>query len=315
METAPFFAEVASAPDGARPFWLRTADGVRIRIAVWETGTRGTAFIFPGRTEYAEKYGKVAGELAAIGLSTVVVDWRGQGLSDRLGRTHSEGHVGDFREFQHDVTAMLAAANDLGLPGPRYAFAHSMGGCIAQRSLMEHPDFAGAVMSAPMWRLQARTAMREVQSKVIGFGRVFGLSKTVSPVSTTEPDKASDAYTGNPLTSDAELFGWARAQVAAHPELALGPPGPSWTRAAIVEMLRLDYRPLPTIPLLVMVGGGERIVSRSKIRKRASQWKGARLLEFPDGRHELFLERHEIQNRIWRNSEALITDIETAQSA
>ena len=56
---------------------------MRIRAVLWNGGSRGTVVIFPGRTEFAEKYGRVVSRLVAEGLSVLVVDWRGQGLSHR----------------------------------------------------------------------------------------------------------------------------------------------------------------------------------------------------------------------------------------
>ena len=63
--------------------------------------------IFPGRTEFAEKYGRVARELVARGLSVLVIDWRGQGLSDRHPGNAMLGHIEDFRTYQLDVAALL----------------------------------------------------------------------------------------------------------------------------------------------------------------------------------------------------------------
>lgn len=311
---APFFSDVAAAPEGARALWLRTQDGVRIRMVAWRGGARGTVVIFPGRTEYAEKYGRVAGSLCERGFSVAVIDWRGQGLSDRRGWTPLEGHVGDFREFQDDVAAVLAALGDLGMPGPRHILAHSMGGCIALRTLMEGSDFAAAVMSAPMWRLQARTALREVQAKGIRLLNRFGAHRKVSPVSSTAPGEASPVFEGNPLTGNAELFAWAKAQVATHPELALGPPGASWTRAAILEMLRLDFRPLPAVPILALAGSAERIVANRKIRARAARLPRGRYVEYPGARHELLLERDEIRAQIWAEIDRFVAEVESGRT-
>ena len=41
------------------------------------------------------------------GLSVVSLDWRGQGLSDRLVEPRLKGHVGDFAEFQRDLDTLL----------------------------------------------------------------------------------------------------------------------------------------------------------------------------------------------------------------
>jgi lysophospholipase len=309
-EGAPFHADVASAPDGARAFWLETSDGVRIRMVAWDKGTRGTAYVFPGRTEYVEKYGRVAGEVAALGLRAVVVDWRGQGLSDRLGATRMQGHVGDFAEFQRDVAAVTAATAALGFEGPAYLIAHSMGGGIGLRTLMETKTFRAAIMSAPMWRLQLRTAAREAAARVIRGGNALGLNRRISVVSSTHPAEASGRFEGNALTTDPEMFAWARKQVETYPDLALGPPGSSWTRAAILEMLRLESRPLPDVPFLLFAGTGDRVVSVPKIRSRARRLPDARLVEFQGARHEIFMERAEVRRKVWSEIAAFLDRVE-----
>ena len=135
MDPAPFHNDVAGAPDTTRALWVHTADGTRLRIAIEDGGTRGTAVVLTGRTEYAEKYGAVVGRLAASGFSVVVIDWRGQGLSDRAFANRLIGHVGDFDEFQTDLAAVLAHPAVAALPGPRWWLCHSMGGCIGLTAL------------------------------------------------------------------------------------------------------------------------------------------------------------------------------------
>ena len=92
---APFFRDIADGPGTGRAIWVHAEDGVRLRLGYWPLeGAKGTVLIMPGRTEYVEKYGRVARELAARGYAAVALDWRGQGLADRLGRVPSVGHVG-----------------------------------------------------------------------------------------------------------------------------------------------------------------------------------------------------------------------------
>ena len=150
MTPAPFHAEVAHAPEGARAFWLTASDGVRLRGVVWAGGRRGTAVLFPGRTEFAEKYGRVARGARRPRL---------RGGGDRLARPGAEahrpplnpmlGHVEDFRDYQRDVAALLDLVAELALPGPALLFGHSMGGCIGLRTLLERSDFRrGGVLGA-----------------------------------------------------------------------------------------------------------------------------------------------------------------------
>jgi lysophospholipase len=298
-EPAPFHADVADAPEGGRAFWITTQDGLRLRAAVWDGGARGVAIVFPGRTEYVEKYGRVARRLAALGLSVVAIDWRGQGLSARHAATPHLGHVEDFRHYQLDVAALLAAPEVTALPGPRHLVAHSMGGCIGLRTLLEGAHFSSAVFSAPMWHLQMRAATRELTSKMTRLANILGLGLRLTPGANAKPTPLAVAFEANALTSDPEHFAWAVRQITAYPELALGGPNVHWTRAALEEMARLYVAPLPSLPVLVFLGTDETVVSSSIIRTQVGQMKQGRLVTLQGGRHEIFMEAPAIQAEVW----------------
>ncbi len=80
--------------------------------SAWATGpqrtAKGTVLLFPGRTEYIEKYGRAARDLYQRGFATLTVDWRGQGLADRMLEDARIGHVHYFTDYQKDVAAMIA---------------------------------------------------------------------------------------------------------------------------------------------------------------------------------------------------------------
>lgn len=87
MLDAPLYTEIAQGPCGGKAYWLSAEDAVRLRVGHWAatpgTSTKGTVLIFPGRTEYIEKYGLIARELSDQGFHSLAIDWRGQGLADR----------------------------------------------------------------------------------------------------------------------------------------------------------------------------------------------------------------------------------------
>lgn len=308
-EPAPFFAEVAEAPAGARAFFLEAGDGTRLRAAVWDgaaDGVAGTAIVFPGRTEFVEKYGRVVSRLVARGLAVAVIDWRGQGLSQRHPTSPHLGHVEDFRQYQQDVTALLAHPEVAALPGPRHMVAHSMGACIGLRTLLEGSDFATAIFSAPMWHLQMRAATRELTAKMTQIASAFGFGLRLTPGSSPKPTALSVAFETNALTSDPEHFEWCVRQITAHPELSLGGPNVQWTRAALEEMARLYVAPLPSLPALAFLGGAERVVSASVIRTQLRAMRAGRLVELPGARHEIFMERPEILEVVWAEIDAFL---------
>ncbi|MFT3972532.1 MAG: alpha/beta hydrolase [Amaricoccus sp.] len=308
---APFFADVAGAPAGAEAVWLTAADGTRLRAVAWRhEAARGTAVVFPGRTEFAEKYGRVVQALVERGLAVVVLDWRGQGLSDRHPRNPMLGHVQDFRDYQQDVTALLDFATALDLPGPRYLVAHSMGGCIGLRTLLERAEFCGAILSAPMWRLQMRAATRELTSKMTQLANLTGFGARLMPGTRPGPT-AHAGFQDNALTSDAATFGWCARQIEAHPELSLGGPSMQWTYAAIEEMTRLYIAPLPRLPMLVMLGDAESVVSSTAIRTRVAQMASGELLDLPGARHEIFMEGPETLARVWQRIDRFLAEVPT----
>ena len=145
--TAPYHAELAEGPEGFAAYWAQTSDGMRVRASACACGSRGTVIVFPGRTEFAEKYGQVFHRLADLDVSIAAIDWRGQGLSDRYEASPTLGHVEDFRDYQRDVEALLSVDAVRQLPRPWVLLGHSMGACIGLRTLLERADFSGAIVS------------------------------------------------------------------------------------------------------------------------------------------------------------------------
>lgn len=298
METAPFHADVADAPPGCRALWARADDGVRLRLAVWAAGARGTVLIFPGRTEYVEKYGPVAGVLQAQGYAVLVLDWRGQGLSDRLTGDPMAGHVGHFTDYQRDVAALMAAADALELPRPFFVFAHSMGACIGLRALHMGLPAAAVGFTAPMWGVMMRPALRPAAWVLSTAARGTGQGLRYAPGTSARPYVESAAFADNMLTRDRSGWDWQRAQLAAHPELALGGPTLHWLNVALIETRRLMALPPPDLPAFVAIGLGERIVDPTPVARLMAHWPGGRLDTIADAEHELLFEAPQVRRRV-----------------
>ncbi|MGD9864199.1 MAG: alpha/beta fold hydrolase, partial [Pseudodonghicola sp.] len=297
---APFFAEAAGGPAGGAAFWLGCPDGVCIRIACWrpEGAVRGTVLLFPGRTEYAEKYGPAAGDLAARGLATVAIDWRGQGLADRLLDDPRPGYVGRFSDYQQDVAAVLAAAATLDLPRPFFLLAHSMGGCIGLRALTEGLPVAAAAFTGPMWGIRLPVPLRPLAYALAYGGPLLGLGHRLMPSTSRANYVEAQPFEDNALTTDPAMYRFMQQQLAAHPELGIGGPSLRWLREALAETAALARLPAPALPCVTFLGTAEAIVSAPAIRARMAGWdRGA--LELVEGaRHEVMMERPEIRARV-----------------
>lgn len=305
MTAAPFFADVADAPENASAHWVQTADGVQIRVAYWSGGKKGTVLLFPGRTEYIEKYGRAAGELLARGFSTVVIDWRGQGLADRLLEDRSVGHVDIFSDYQKDVAAVLKQLPDWGLPQPLFLIGHSMGGCIGLRALYENLPVKAAVFSAPMWGIKMSPALRPVAWTLSTAAKALGFGASLAPGTNGGNYTEVEPFEDNLLTTDPTMFDYMKTQTMTHPELGLGGPSLHWLNEALRETRALAKRPAPATPAITFLGTNERIVDSDRIRARTDSWSNGDLHMVQGSEHELMMEIPETRKIFFDRTAAL----------
>jgi lysophospholipase len=284
---APFLGEVAEGPEGARAWWVTSADGTRLRMGVWPAGPKGTVLLFPGRTEYIEKYGRVAQDLAAAGWGMVAFDWRGQGLADRPRHRRDMGHVVSFDEYRQDVAAFRAALEALEVTGPFMFIGHSMGGAIGLRALHDGLPVKAAAFTGPMWGIQMTPFLKSISGIVLGLAGPLGFGTTFAP--STGPWKAME-FEDNPLTTDRDQFDYMSRQIARHPELALGGPSILWVKAALAETRTLMALPAPDVPAVTLHGSGESIVEVPAMKARMDRWPGGRLVEVEGALHEVMME-------------------------
>ena len=278
----------------ARVETVEAADGVALRAALWRpAGTpRGLVWLLQGRTEYLEKYAPFCGRLTAAGFAVAGLDWRGQGLSRRAPGAGRLGHVGDFAEYQRDLAALLAWGPPAEVPGPRLAVAHSMGGCIGLRGLLDgRLAPSAALFSAPMWGLALEGVAAWAAPAVAAAATRLGLGLRPAPgQGGGGPYVLSARFEDNVLVSDPG--GWARfrREVEARPEFSTHAPTLGWLHAAFREIRALAAAPADPPPALVLLGSEERVVSADAIRARAARSPAAELLELPGARHEPLME-------------------------
>lgn len=277
---APCFCE------GAEASWLTASDGRRLRALTWPGEGRGTIAIFPGRTEHAEKYDRTAAAFTARGYTVTAIDWRGQGLADRLIQEPRAGHVDDFAEYQRDVAAYLDYLASR--PGPLFLLAHSMGGCIGLRALMGDHPFEKAVFSAPMWGINFPAPLRPIAPILARMASGLGLGERFAAGTGPVNDFVANDFDKNPLTTDRSEWDRIRAQLMAHPEMAIGGPTWRWLRAALAEMEALAAMPSPALPAMALLGSEEAITSPARIRARMAGW--GPVLDLPGRRHEALME-------------------------
>lgn len=297
--TAEFYSDLAEGPEDGAAWWLTTKDNVRIRIGGWGAGApNGTILLFPGRTEYIEKYGRSAQDFLGYGYATLAIDWRGQGLADRLVDDPQKGHVGVFPDYQNDVSSLIDHAETLGFKPPYYLVAHSMGGCIGYRALTEGLPVQAAVFTGPMWGIVMHPILKPLAPTIASVGKSLGFGSSFAPSTSKENYVQAQPFEGNTLTTDPCMYKYMQKHLQAKPQLGLGGPTLNWLDTALDEINFIMASDAPKIPTRCYIGTAEKIVDPVNIHKRMGNWPGAELIEVSLAEHEVLMETPEIRNRV-----------------
>lgn len=296
MEPAPYRADLAEGPDDVEAVWVTASDDARLRVAIWHSsGGKGTILLFPGRTEYIEKYGRVARELTSAGYTVATIDWRGQGFSDRLADDRLLGHVLLFGDYQRDVAALLQVVHRLAAPAPFHLLAHSMGGAIGLRALIEGLPVSHVVFAAPMWGILMTPRQRRLAGILPTLARLARQHTRYTPGSRPIVYDPAIGFTENPLTGDPDHFAYLSRQLQGEEQFLLSGPSLHWLGEALAECRRLHALPRPGLPVLTRVGTEEAIVSVPDIERMHDGWDQAGLRIVEGARHELMMETADIR--------------------
>jgi lysophospholipase len=289
-----------------RTRFIASRDGRQLRTACWNFSPagprRGTCVIFDGQTEFIEKYGEVAGELAARGFSGAVLDWRGQGGSERALADPLKAHVGDFSEYDDDLSTFMDAVVGPLAGEPPLALAHSMGGHILLRALHARPHaFSAAVLTAPLLRPDTRGFPGWLVRAVCGAHVRAGLGdRFVWGMDGRDP--LDIRFADNRVTSDRARFSRNQTLLKDAPALCLAGPTWGWLEAGYRSMARMSapgFAEAVTTPCLVLGAGRDRVVSTEAIRRFAHRLPRGTYLELPEAEHEILMENDAIRAQFW----------------
>lgn len=291
---------------------LERDGGVRLRTAWWEPqgAVSGDLLLLNGRTEFVEKYDESARHLTAQGWRVWSLDWRGQGRSSRLLANPQKGHIDDYVTHVDDLRAFLAWIAERG-GAPRRVLAHSMGGHITLRYLIDTPDhpFERAVFSAPMVAPHF-TPLTAVLAPVLA--RLAGAVGCAGCYAPSEGDwkESEQTFHNNKLTHDEPRFAEVVKTLRQQPDLRLGGVTYGWLAATVrsVDHIHAPGRPESLgIPCLVLQAAEDKIVSNRRMEAFFARVPHARIEPIAGARHEIMRETDDTRATFWRHADAVLT--------
>jgi len=296
-------------PEGAVLAMLKTPDGVRLRTARWAPppGRKGTVCLFHGRTEFIEKYFETVRDLRERGFAVATLDWRGQGLSDRLLSDRNKGHIRNFAQYDTDLETFMREIVLPDCPPPYFALCHSTGSAVLLRAAARGERwFDRMVFTAPLIRL-ARTPFGRLTPAIARTLRLLGFGtmqlRGQRAVASTQP------FAGNILTSDPVRYARTAAVLEAEPDLVVGGPTIAWVDSAFRVMKdfnEIGYPDRIRQPILIVAAGRDRITSTPAIENFATHLRAGSHLIIPGSLHEIMMEQDSYRQQFWAAFDAFV---------
>ncbi|MFP4210749.1 MAG: lysophospholipase [Alkalispirochaeta sp.] len=248
------------------------ADGRRLYVRHLEpSATRGVVVIVHGYGEHSARYFETMERFAAAGFAVYCPDLRGFGRSEM-----TPGDIEGIELVRGDIRLLTALAGETYPGDPKILVGHSMGGMIALNQLLYHEDdYDLAVVSGP-------AVLPPPDANAV----IAALAGIVARIAPRLPVQKLDLSAG---TRDEEMNARDDADPTLYRGKVLARTGYEILRTQ-KEILRSLSR--ITIPLLLLHGGDDRIISPEAselVYRGVSSAEKERVL-FPGLFHEVFNE-------------------------
>ena len=293
-----------NCPLGGESFFYKTLDGVNLRIATWNQSSRkGTVLLQSGRTEFIEKYYEVIQEFIHRGFCVALMDWRGQGLSERLAKDIHIGHVKNFSDYDSDFEEVIEKVYQDSCPRPWIAMGHSMGGCLVASTAAKNTNlFDAIILCAPMLSLQMPTLVKKL-IHIFGFITKVGLEEKAVAKPEWSKDKGwlESSFRENQVTSDQTRYERTLRLIREHEELAIGGLTIGWVYGALKrtkEMSSPGWIKKIKQPLLLLNANKDKLVNPKENKKICNQ-SNTVTIEDVDSEHEILMETDLIREQAW----------------
>jgi len=265
-----------------------------------------------GRSEFIEKYFEVIIDLQTRGFNVAMMDWRGQGLSERMLPDSEKGHIPDFGAYRSDLKHFIEQHAIKRFDGPFILMTHSMGGAPALQLLADgYEKFTGAVLCAPMTRLAFGFVKRNAARLLAQAATRMGWSRKSIP----GVKEYSLDFEGNVLTSDEPRHNRFRELQAVAPNAIIREPTYGWMKAADDAMEDLHraerFESLKT-PIRIISAEQDMLVSAPDHKELASRSPLIDLVTIKGALHEILMERDEFRTTYWAAFDEFVEPLMTS---
>lgn len=252
-------------------FEFRTFDGLSLFGQSWQPEDRPRAVIciVHGMGEHSERYAHVGDALTQAGYALISFDLRGHGKS-----SGPRGHIPSYEALMQDISLLLESANKKFPQLPFFLYGHSLGGNLVLNYVLRYkPQLKGVIVTGPWLRLAFEPpAFKVTLSKVMNkIWPSFSQKSGLDTKALSHDLEVVHSYENDPLVHDC---------ISARMFISIYQAG-QWA---------LEHASEFSLPLLLMHGGEDKIISVEAGREFAGKIKENCTLKIWDGLY------HEIHN-------------------
>lgn len=310
----PFLADPRfQEPAGWRWHMFTTADGRKLRYgSVHPKDSIADAVVvcLPGLRDFAEQYFETAHDALKKNMAFWVIDWHGQGESDRALSNRHKRHSGGY---ERDIADLYQLVDGYILPSavhpevgrlPLVMLAHSMGAHIGLRFIHDcntsskgKQAFSAAFLCAPMFGVNALDFL-SLRCAWLAALLLCILPRAYVPKygGNWTPEYRNKTQNAGKFTHDPVRGKLQEVWYGEKPNLQVGGPTNRWLLETIKSCLKLNHKKYLKgieLPIHIAMAGNDRIINNQLIERAANILPSATLDNFPGAEHELLMESDE----------------------
>ncbi|MCE5221960.1 MAG: alpha/beta hydrolase [Clostridium sp.] len=274
-------------------------EGVKLYYEKYKVeDAKGNIVISHGYTESLERYHEIIYYFMQNGYNVFGVEHRGHGRSGTLGiADKTQINVKDFNQYVTDFKVFMDQVvmknND---DKTVLLFAHSMGGAIGTKFLEDYPDyFDGAILNAPMLQVDTGDIPELLANIIVSFEVAIGNGgEYVLGKGPYTPEYDVDKIG----TSSINRYEYSNNITVENEEFQRGGASYNWTSEAFKvteEIVKEKNASKVEVPVLLFQAGQDTYVKPGGQNKFAEGAKNCQIKKIENSRHQIFLERDEIQ--------------------
>lgn len=273
--------------------------GIQFYRAV-KPSAKGIIVMLHGFCGFFGKFHEVVYNFYEHGYSVYFMEHRGHGLSCRPVKDPCMVDITNFDEYVEDVKCFVDkivlpdAEKASGSSGkgslPLFLYAHSMGGCVGTMFLEKYPDvFKAAILTSPMLKINFGTTPLW-KMKLIALGtKLLGWNDKFVPGQGDFTGVSDMDGSGASCQTRYDYSFEMRADPKNNNRYTMNGASCRWARASLKATLGLDKKePELSMPILVCQAGKDTYVRNDAEEHLCEVAKDARLVRFPDAKHEIY---------------------------